>query len=60
MIVLPDSDMEALREINQDLTNNEPYTSFLSPAPGSTPIWVIPVAKAGDRIKEVFQFSDRR
>ena len=52
MVVLPDSAKEALREINQDLSNNEPYVSLLSSAPGSTPIWVIPVAKSGNRIKE--------
>jgi len=57
MLVLPDSYVDALRGINQDLTNNEPYTTMLSPAPGSTPIWVIPVANAGERIKSVFQFS---
>jgi hypothetical protein len=44
MIVLPDSiATHALRETNQDLTNDEPYTSLLSTSPGSTPIWVIPV-----------------
>jgi hypothetical protein len=47
MIVLPDSAKEALRGINQDLANNEPYTTRLSSAPGATPIWVIPVAKSG-------------
>lgn len=52
MLVLPDSAKEALRGINQDMSNNEPYTSLLSSAPGSTPIWVIPVAKSGNRIRE--------
>jgi hypothetical protein len=52
MVVLPDSDQEALRGINQDLSNNEPYVSVLNSAPGSTPIWVIPVAQSGARIKE--------
>jgi hypothetical protein len=52
MIVLPDSAKEALRGINQDLANNEPYATLLSSAPGATPIWVIPVAKSGSRIKE--------
>jgi hypothetical protein len=52
MIVLPDSAKAALRDINQDLSNNQPYTSLLSFADVATPIWVIPVAKGGDRIKE--------
>ena len=53
MVVLPDSAKTALRGINQDLSNNQPYTSLLSSADVATPIWVIPVAKGGDRIKEV-------
>jgi len=53
MVVLPDSAKDALRGINRDLSNNEPYTSVLSSADVATPIWVIPVAKGGDRIKEV-------
>jgi hypothetical protein len=52
MVVLPDSTKDALRGINQDLSNNQPYISFLSSADVATPIWVIPVAKGGDRIKE--------
>src|SRR2546425_2422577 len=52
MVVLPDSAKDALRGINQDLSNNQPYISFLSSADVATPIWVIPVAKGGDRIKE--------
>jgi len=52
MIVLPDSAKDGLRGINQDLSNNQPYTSLLSSANGATPFWVIPVAKGGDRIKE--------
>ena len=52
MVVLPDSAKDALRGINQDLSNNQPYTSLLSSADVATPIWVIPVAKGGDRIKE--------
>jgi hypothetical protein len=52
MVVLPDSAKDALRGINQDLSNNQPYTSLLSSADGATPIWVIPVAKGGNRIKE--------
>ncbi len=52
MVVLPDSAKDALRGINQDLSNNQPYTSLLSSVGLATPIWVIPVAKGGDRIKE--------
>ena len=51
MVVLPDSE-DALRGINQDLSNNQPYTTLLSSADAATPLWVIPVAKGGDRIKE--------
>ena len=53
MVVLPDSAKDALRGVNQDLSNNQPYTSLLGSADVATPIWVIPVAKGGDRIKEV-------
>jgi hypothetical protein len=52
MVVLPDSAKDALRSINQDMSNNQPYTSLLSRADVATPIWVIPVAKGGDRISE--------
>ena len=52
MVVLPDSAKDALRGINQDLSNNLPYTSLLSSADVTTPLWVIPVAKGGDRIEE--------
>jgi hypothetical protein len=48
MVVLPDSAKDALRAINQDLSNNQPYISLLSSADVATPIWVIPVAKGGD------------
>jgi hypothetical protein len=51
MVVLPDSAKDALRGINQDLSNNEPYISLLSSADVTTPLWVIPVAKGGDRTK---------
>jgi len=53
MVVLPDSAKDALRGINQDLSNNHAYTSLLSSAAVATPLWVIPVAKGGDRIEEV-------
>ena len=52
MVVLPDSAKDALRDVNQDLSNNQPYTSRLSSAATATPLWVIPVAKGGDVIEE--------
>jgi hypothetical protein len=52
MVVRPDSAKDALRGINQDLSNDLPYTSLLSSADVATPLWVIPVAKGGDMIKE--------
>ena len=48
----PNSAKDALRGINHDLSNNQPYISLLGSADVATPIWVIPVAKGGDRIKE--------
>jgi len=50
MIVLPDSDTAALKGINQDMSNNMPYTTVLNPN-SPLPIWVIPVAKGGERIE---------
>ena len=52
MVVLPDSAKGALRGITKDLSTNQPYISFLSSSDVATPIWVIPVAKARDVIKE--------
>jgi hypothetical protein len=52
MVVLPDSAKDALRSINQDLSNNQPYTTLYGSADVATPLWVIPVAKGGHRIKE--------
>jgi hypothetical protein len=52
MVVLPDSAKDALRGINQDLSNNQPYTTLLSSADVATPLWVVPIAKGGDRINE--------
>jgi hypothetical protein len=54
MVVLPDSAKDALRGINQNLANNLPYTTLLSygDVASATPLWVIPVAMSGDRIKE--------
>jgi hypothetical protein len=52
MMVLPDSAQEALRGINQDLSNNQPYITRLSSSADATSVWVVPVAKGGDRINE--------
>jgi hypothetical protein len=52
MVVLPDSAHEALRDINRDLSNDLPYVTLLNSAAGSTPLWVIPVARSGTRVKE--------
>jgi hypothetical protein len=52
MIVLPDTAQDALRGINQDLSNNLPYVSRLSSSADATAIWVVPVAKGGDKITE--------
>jgi hypothetical protein len=48
MVVLPDSCRGALRDVNRDLTNNEAYVTALGT---SSPLWVIPVAKAGERVE---------
>ena len=48
MIVLPDADKEALQDVNHDLSNNMAYVTALK---SSSPLWVIPVAKAHERIK---------
>ena len=52
MMVLPDTAKDALRGINQDLSNNLPYITRLSSSVDATSVWVVPVAKGGDRIKE--------
>ena len=49
MVVLPDSDMTALRGINQDLSKDGEYVTSLNHS--SSLLWVIPVAKGGERIK---------
>jgi len=36
-----------------DLSNNLPYITRLSSSVDATSVWVVPVAKGGDRIKEV-------
>jgi len=52
MMVLPDSAQEALRGSNQDLSNNLPYITRLNSSVDATSVWVVPVAKGGDRISE--------
>lgn len=52
MIVLPDAAAGAMNDINRDITKNLPYITFLSASPDKTPLWIIPVAKGGNRIKE--------
>ena len=52
MMVLPDSAKNALRGINQNLSNNLPYTTLLSSTDVATPVWVVPVAKGGNIINE--------
>jgi hypothetical protein len=48
MVVLPDSSRNALQDVNHDISNNEPYVTALQSA---SPLWVIPVAKAGERVR---------
>jgi hypothetical protein len=47
MVVLPDSCRGALQDVNRDVSNNEAYVTALE---SSSPLWVIPVAKAGERL----------
>jgi hypothetical protein len=49
MIVLPDSDMAALRGINRDLSQDGAYVTSINNSPSL--LWVIPVGKKGERIK---------
>jgi hypothetical protein len=49
MLVLPDSAAAALRDINQDPSTNGPYVRVLR-YKNSTPLLVLPVAKAGERV----------
>jgi hypothetical protein len=53
MVVLPDTAKDALEGINQDLSNNLPYTTLYGSADVATPLWVIPIAKGGDRVQEL-------
>jgi hypothetical protein len=52
MMVLPDTAQESLRGINQNLSNNLPYTARLSESVDATSVWVVPVANGGDRFNE--------
>ena len=52
MIVLPDDDAGALRGINEEPATNGPYVRRLR-YPGATPLLVLPVAKAGERVVAV-------
>ena len=49
MIVLPDSDVAALRHITQDLSQSGAYVTSINGSPSL--LWVIPVGKKGERIK---------
>ena len=49
MIVLPDSGVAALRDINQDLDQEGVYVTSFNGSPSF--LWVIPVGKKGERIK---------
>jgi hypothetical protein len=60
MMVLPDNAQEALRGINQDLSNNLPYSTRLSSSADATSVWVVPVARGGDRIKEEIREEPRK
>ena len=49
MIVLPDDAMEAFKGMNEDLSKDGPYITSLNQS--TSLLWVIPVAKAGERIQ---------
>jgi hypothetical protein len=48
MVVLPDSCRDALQDVSRDITKDEPY---LTAVQSSSPLWVIPVAKAGEYLR---------
>jgi hypothetical protein len=48
MVVLPSSCRRALKDVNRDISNNEAYVTALQ---SSSPLWVIPVAKGGERVR---------
>jgi hypothetical protein len=49
MVVLPDNDMDALKGINEDLSKDGAYVTSLNHS--KSLLWVIPVAKGGERIQ---------
>jgi hypothetical protein len=49
MVALPDSEMAALRDITQDLSQDGAYVTSINHSPNL--LWVIPVGKKGERIK---------
>jgi hypothetical protein len=51
MVVLPDNDMEAFGGINKDLSKDGQYVTSLNHA--KSLLWVIPVARGGERIQSV-------
>ena len=52
MVVLPDSAKDAFRGVSKDISDEEPFIWFFSSADDATPIWIIPVVKAGNRLRE--------
>ena len=52
MVAPPVFSQGALQGINQDISITSPIYRCSAPASVATPIWVIPVAKGGNRIKE--------
>src|SRR5215831_976508 len=49
MVVLPDNDMEAFKGMNEDMSKDGQYITSLNQS--KSLLWVIPVAKAGERIQ---------
>ncbi len=49
MVVLPDDDMDAFRGVSEDLSKDGAYVTSLNHA--KSLMWIIPVARAGERIK---------
>jgi hypothetical protein len=49
MVALPDSDMDALRGVSEDLSKDGDYVTSLNHS--KSLLWIIPVARAGERIK---------
>ena len=58
MIVLPDENMDALKGINQDLSKDGQYITSLNHSPSL--LWVIPVARGGERIKAYQPESEQK